>query len=289
MQTFRDKEALVAEPSALRWLVGNELREHRERAGRKGTEAAKILKCTSPKISQLEAGLYRQRPDEVAKLMEFYGASTSDVDRLVRLASQEDATTWWGAWTDVVPDWLQTFVGLERLAASAFTYQPLVVPALFQTEDYAAALTSASPRVRPDHGDRVVAFRMERQTRLFTDIEPLQIHAVIEETALHRPTGGRDVQRGQLKHLLDLTNLPNVDIQVMPTSVGAHAGHTGQFVLLSFENYRDVAYVELQEGAVYALEPAQIRAYKMSAKSLGDAALGQRQSISLITSLLKEM
>lgn len=278
----------MAEPSALSWLIGNELRDHRERARKKGTEAAKVLGCTSGKISQIEGGMYRQRPNEVAILLGFYGADRADIDRLVALAGQDDESTWWGAWTDVVPDWFQTFVGLERLAATEFTYEPIVLPALLQTEAYATAVTTSSRRVRPDHGDRVVHFRMERQRRLFAEENSLSLHAIIEESALHRPVGGGETMRAQLEHLLALSERSNVDIQVIPTSVGVHAADTGPFVLLSFENFRDTVYVEMQEGALNVQTPAQVRAYSMSAKSLRETALTQRESESLITSLLKD-
>ncbi|XVS64735.1 helix-turn-helix domain-containing protein [Actinosynnema sp. CA-299493] len=277
----------MAEPSALSWLIGNELRDHRERARKKGTEAAKVLGCTSGKISQIEGGMYRQRPNEVAILLGFYGADRADIDRLVALAGQDDESTWWGAWTDVVPDWFQTFVGLERLAATEFAYEPIVLPALLQTEAYATAVTTSSRRVRPDHGDRVVHFRMERQRRLFAEENPLALHAIVEESALHRPVGDADVMRGQLEHLLELGARPNLDIQVIRTEAGVHSATTGSFVLLGFEKFRDVVYVEVQEGALNVQEPAQVRAYSMSAKNLRAVALDQRESASLITSLLK--
>ncbi len=279
----------MAEASALSWLIGNELREHRDRARKKGTEAAKVIGCTSGKISQIETGMYRQRPDEVAMLLGFYGADRSDIDRLVALASQDDESTWWGAWTDVVPDWFQTFVGLERLASTEFTYEPVLLPALLQTPAYATAVTNSSRRVSRDSGDRVVRFRMARQRRVLESEQPLKLHAIIEESALHRPVGGPEVMREQLEHLLELDRKSNVDIQVVATAVGAHAAHTGPFVLLGFDNFRDVVYIELQEGALNVQNPAQVRAYSMSAKSLREAALSQHKSRSLITSLLKDL
>ncbi|MEV0677230.1 helix-turn-helix transcriptional regulator [Actinosynnema sp. NPDC050436] len=279
----------MAEASALSWLIGNELREHRDRARKKGTEAAKVIGCTSGKISQIEAGMYRQRPDEVALLLGFYGADRADIDRVVALASQDDESTWWGAWTDVVPDWFRTFVGLERLASTEFTYEPIVLPALLQTEAYATAVTAFSRRVRPDRGDRVVHFRMERQRRLTEPARPLELHAIIEESALHRPVGDDGTMRGQLAHLLELGERSTVEIQVIRTSVGVHSADTGPFVLLGFDNFRDAVYVELQEGALNVQDPAQVRAYSMSAKNLREAALSRRESRSLIASRLKDL
>lgn len=95
--------------------------------------------------------------------------------------------------------------------------------------------------------------------------------------------------RAQLNHLVQLSELDNVTIQVVQTSVGVHAGHTGQFTLLGFAEFQDIGYVELQEGAVYVQDDLRSRAYRLSADSLRKAALGQREAVSLITSRVREL
>jgi hypothetical protein len=141
--------------------------------------------------------------------------------------------------------------------------------------------------VRPADADLVVAFRLERARRLADGANPLVLRAVLEETALHRPAGDREVMRGQLAHLLRLNRMPNVDIRVIPTSAGVHPALAGQFTLLQFRDFSDVAYVELQEDAVYLHDPSKVRAHNMSAESLRAAALGQRGTNSLIALLIE--
>jgi hypothetical protein len=277
------------DPSALRWLIGNELRRLRERSRTSLDAAGKRLKRTGPKVHAMESGKYRQNPTEVARLLEFYGADPEDIDRLVSLAGEDDHDTWWAAWSDLVPDWLKTFVGLEGLAEEEFAYEPVILHAMLQTESYAAALASGARRVRPDHADRMVEFRLERQRRITDTPNPLRFNAVIEESTLHRSVGGDKTMKGQLEHLIALSELDNVCLQVIPTAVGMHAGYTGQFTQLDFAEFQDIVYVELLEGAVYVQEDLRLRSYRMAAASLRHAALGPSESVSLITSLVEEM
>jgi len=275
--------------AALKWLLGATLRNYRKTARKSLDGSAQHLDASVSKISNMESGRYGQSPHEVAKLLEFYDVDANQVARILELMQAEDTGTWWISWSDVIPKWLQLFTGLEGMAESMFVYEPLVVHALLQTTDYANAIASSARRLRPDDVDQVVSFRTERQQRLTADGSPLTLHAVIEESALHRPVGGKATMRGQLSRLLELNRLPNVDIQVIKTEVGVHVGHNGQFTVLGFADFDDAVYVELQEDAVYLTESSKVRAYNMSTKSLRAAALGQRESNSLITSLLKEL
>lgn len=277
------------DPSALRWLIGSELKRHREHSKTSLDVAAKRLSRTAPKVYTMESGKYRQNPTEVARLLELYGADPDTIDRLVSLSGQDDTDTWWAPWSDLVPDWLRTFVGLEGLAEDEFAYEPVVLHAMLQTESYAAALAADARRVRPDHADRIVEFRLERQRRLTEDESPLCFGAVIEESALHRPIGGPKTMRSQLDHLLEVAELDNVTVQVVPTSVGMHAGYAGQFTLLGFAEFQDIAYIELQEGSVYLQEAPRVRSYKLAADGLHHAALGHHDSAALIAEVIKEL
>ncbi|MFJ6670262.1 helix-turn-helix domain-containing protein [Actinosynnema sp. NPDC091369] len=272
---------------ALKWLLGATLRNHRKAARKTLEHSAAHLGVSESKISNMESGRYGQPPDEVAKLLAFYDADPDRVERIIALAREEDEGSWWAPWSGVIPNWLRLFAGLEGMAQSVFIYEPLAVHALLQTERYATAVAAGARRVRPADADLVVGFRLERARRLAQAENPLVLQAVLEETALHRPVGDREVMRGQLAHLLELNRMPNVDIRVIRTSAGVHPALAGQFTLLQFKDFSDVAYVELQEDAVYLHDPNKVRAYNMSAESLRAAALGQRDTNSLIASLVE--
>jgi transcriptional regulator with XRE-family HTH domain len=263
------------------------LRDSRNKANKTLAQAASAIDGSPSKVSNMESGRYYQAADDVERLLDLYGVPKDDADYVLALIEREGERTWWQAWHDVVPPWLQTFIGLEGFATSLFTYEPLVMPALLQTPEY-AAVTTDSPRVRRDAADRVVSLRMERQQRLSRSENPLGLHAIIEESVLHRPAGDQTTMRAQLRHLVEMSQQSNVTLQVIPTSVGVHAAFTGKFDLLSFEEFGDVVYVELMESAVYLPEPDKVRAYKLSAESLRNAALSQQESLALITSLVGE-
>lgn len=277
-------------PSALRWLIGRELKAYRNSTGQPMTAAAALLNCAESKISHIENGRYRQSPEDVAALMAFYKADQSVTDRLVSLAARDDESTWWASFGDVVPDWLQTFVGLERLADEEFTYEPLVIPGLIQTEDYAAAVTSSSRRIRPDRAARFVEFRLSRQARVTTESDhPLALTAVVEEAALRRPFGSPEVRVAQYEYLLELIERPNVTVHVLPLDLANHDGLSGRFTLLSFNGVRPIGFIEMQEGGLYLQDQEQVARYTMTSESLIRDALDRRGSALLITSLISDL
>lgn len=266
-----------ADPSALRWLIGNELRLSRERVGRKQSEAAGVLSCSQAKINYLEIGRNTQRPEEVTALLRFYGADVAVIDRLAALAGRADGGTWWADFEDVVPNWFATFVGLEGLAESEFAYETMTLPGLLQTADYAGGLLGGHLRVPVIDVEQVVNLRMARQDVLDAEL-PLRFTTVIEESVLDRAVGGHDAMQAQLRHLLTLTERDNVNVQVMPLSVPVHDGLDGEFMLLDFREARSIGYIEYPTGAVYIQDHDQLSVYAMAAERLCEAALSPLRS-----------
>ncbi|MER6987816.1 helix-turn-helix transcriptional regulator [Saccharopolyspora hirsuta] len=274
------------DPSALRWLIGNELRRYRIQAGRTVSDASGVLGCSHAKITHLETGRYQQQPSEIAALLEFYDVPRHDTDRLVSLTGRSDARTWWAPWANVVPDWFKTFVGLEGLAKSEFDYETALLPGLLQTEEYARAATMATGFVRPDHSERFVSFRLARADRLVA-AQPLNFHAVIEESALLRRIGDDEVRRDQYRHLLGMAERSNVTIQVIRPQDGPHAAVSGPFFLFEFDAAKPIGYTELLDGAVYLQDPDQVATYMMTAKNLQETAMQPDDSLALIRKLVK--
>ncbi|MGQ0837114.1 helix-turn-helix domain-containing protein [Actinokineospora sp.] len=274
------------DPSAVRWLVGVELTRFRDRAGKKIGDAAKAIGCSLGKIGHMESGRNQQQPGEVRDLMRFYRADQADIDRLASLAGSAGQQTWWAPWTDVVPDWLKTFVGLEGLAEQSSIYAPLALPALLQTEAYALGVTAGNIRVRPDHNERTVSLRMERQRRLSAADQPLKLMVMLEEAVLNRPIGGPDVMRAQFRHLLDLAERENVELRVLPTAIGPHDALVGPFTVLDFRQAQSIAYVELLNGAFYVQDQDQVDGYTRTVNRLREVALPSADSVDLIHSRL---
>ncbi|MPZ81912.1 MAG: helix-turn-helix domain-containing protein [Actinophytocola sp.] len=284
-----------SDPPALRWLIGVELTNYRKQSGVSQSAAAKALGISSGMIGHYEVGRYFPAPEQITRLLELYGAPHHDVERLSVLAGRADQSSWLARWNDIIPDWLRTYVGLEGLASHVIYYMPLVLPALVQTREYAAGVTAPSARVRPDQQQRLVGLRMERQERLFAEDRPLQLMALIEESILDRPIGGDDapaVMRGQLRHLLDLSERDNVEILVLPTAIGRHDGLEGEFTVLHFldteghKQAQSIGYVGIPDDSVYIQDQHQVEKYTGSAELLRSVALPQPRSVDAITARL---
>ncbi len=280
--------AIRNDPSALRWLIGHELRAARLEARKTQAEAARELGCTGVKINYMEVGRTQQQSAEIDVLLRFYGAGADVTRRLASLAGQADQGTWWASHADAVPDWFGTFVGLEGLARGKFTYSTMLLEGQLQTREYAAALLVNSARVSPAEAAGVVRARMARQ-RLTEDTAPLVYHAVLEEQALLRTVGGRKVMIPQLEHLLELAERDNVTLQVMPTAVAVHDGLEGPFSILDFAEARSIGYVEYRDGAIYVQEPNQVEVYNLVAERLSERALTDADSAALIRARIEAL
>ncbi|MDQ3579959.1 MAG: helix-turn-helix domain-containing protein [Actinomycetota bacterium] len=275
------------DPVAQRWLVGLELRDRRLRARKTTAVAARMIDTNHSKVVHMETGRYRQKASDVRALLEAYGADRSEVDRTTTLAEADDGPSWWETWSKVVSPDFAIFLGLEGMAEREFTYDPLAMPALFQTEAYALAVTSLSRRVSLDRQETVVELRMERQRRLTADA-PLKVHAVIEESVLRRVAGDAGVMRDQLERLIQLTDLPNVTINILPTARGLRAVTFGDFTLLALPSGREIVYVEALYESRYVHDRDEVRGYNLMVDSVRSELLDAEESVMLIKQVIAE-
>jgi transcriptional regulator with XRE-family HTH domain len=241
-------------PTVRRILVGAQLRRLREARNLTREQAGYRIRASESKISRLELGRVGFKDRDIADLLELYGVEDAEQrDALVSLAREANSPGWWHAYDDVVPNWFQTFVGLEEAATLIRSYEIQFLPGLLQTEAYArAVVSSGSPSSPVSEVERRVNLRIARQAILHRPSPP-HFWAVVDEAALHRPIGGNKVMREQVEHLLTLMSLPNVTLQVMPFRFGGHAGDGGAFTILRFPEPElpDVVYVEQMVSAYY--------------------------------------
>jgi len=197
----------IGGPTVLRMLLGGQLRRLREAAGITPERAGYEIRASRSKISRVEHGRVGYKERDVADLLTLYGV-TDERERkhMLTLAQQANSQGWWARYDDVMPDWFETYVGLEQATSLIRTYELQFIPGLFQTENYARAVTVLGHRAAPAAEiERRVSLRLKRQ-RILTRPEPApRVWAVIDESALRRPLGGRDVMRAQLRHLIELT------------------------------------------------------------------------------------
>lgn len=186
--------------------------------------------------------------------------------------------------THRVPDWAKTFVGLEADAAEIRTYQTELVPGLLQTEDYAPVVTQAADPARdPREVDRLVAARIERQQRLLSNSAPL-IWAVLNEAVIRRQVGDKETIGRQLERLVAFGSNPNIKIQVLPFSAGAHPAMGSSFVHLRLSDPPDgeIIYLEDMASADYLGRPSQIASYLAAFGMLAQKALDPANRPSLL-------
>jgi hypothetical protein len=246
---------VISGPTVLRILLGGQLRKLRETAGITPDRAGYEIRASRSKISRVEHGRVSFKERDVADLLTLYGVTEEhERRRMLNLAQHANSQGWWSRYDDVMPDWFETYVGLEQATSLIRTYELQFVPGLFQTEAYARAVTGLGHRSAPaEEIDRRVGLRLQRQQILTRPDATPRVWAVIDESALRRPLGGRDVMRAQLNRLLALTELPQVTLQVMPFDRGGHSAAGGSFSILRFAEPElpDIVYIEQLTGALY--------------------------------------
>jgi transcriptional regulator with XRE-family HTH domain len=271
--------------------LGMELRRIRESLGYNTHAAARLLNRTQSSISKLETGHRGIRVPALLQILDTYGVT--DPDRraaLVRLAKDARKTGWWQSYEMLSPEDMD-LIGLEAEACEIRYFELILVPGLLQIEAYIRALLSRGP-FAGDQAliDQLVAVRLQR-AEVLTHSDPPTLQVVVDEAALHRRVGGRDVMDAQFKHLLEMCELPNVEFQVLPFASGAHSGVAGAFIVLTVGdsgNWKVVAIDSLTEMS-YREDEAQIAAYESSYTLLRAAALTQRDSQRLVERLRSEL
>ena len=281
----------VGDPTVLKILLGAQLRRLREDAGVSRDDAGYHIRASGSKISRLELGRVSFKERDVADLLDFYGVGGEQKDQLLQLAHEANATPWWQKYREVVPDWFQVYVGLEEAAALIRIYEVQFVPGLLQTEDYArAVVVQGAPGLSPEEIDSRVAVRMGRQ-KLFSKENPARLWAIVDEAALRRPIGSRDVLAGQVNRLIDATSEPNITLQVMPFKHGGHAAEGGAFTIMRFPeaDLPDMVYMEYLTGAHYIDKPEDVEVYAAVMERLSVAGTSPEKTRDILGDILKEL
>jgi transcriptional regulator with XRE-family HTH domain len=219
----------------------------RNESGLSREEAAARLDWSLSKLVRIENGDQGVSVTDLKAMLQAYEvvADQATVEGLVTLARGSREQPWWAPFRSVISKNLARYLSHESSAASIKVVSA-VVPGLLHTEDYAAELLDA--RI-PERAKALVAMRKERQRRVLDGENPAQLHFIMGEEALARQIGGPRVMRRQLLHLLEVARKPNVTIQVIPFSAGAHPGLHGPFILLTLRDSADqLVFIESAAG-----------------------------------------
>jgi transcriptional regulator with XRE-family HTH domain len=250
-------------------LLGVEMRKHRKRTGLSQDKLAEVVQFSQSLIGFVERG--QRSPSR--NFMQRYDDALESGGELVRLWEQLTRAA--------SPRWFRGWLDVEQEAHTLHTWQPLVVPGLLQTEEYARVVISGEPGITDEQVEKAVAARMERQ-EIFNRATPPLFRAVLDEGVLHRPIGGGEVMRRQLERLAEAIESPRIGVQVIPTALGVTTGVLGAFVIAQLPGSPDTVYIESAVNGHVSNRPEDVGAIHSRYDTLRAEAQPQHMSIALI-------
>lgn len=273
--------------------LGGELLRLRDTAGRTQQQAAEAISATGTKIVKMERGWVPVRDPDIRVLCEFYGVDDqATVARLLELAKldreRRKAKGWW---RDTAAGAFGEYIAMENVASRIRNWQSSLIPGLLQIPEYTRAIAVSEGRWDdPDEIEQVVEVKRRRQERLWGE-DPLDLYAVVGEAALRQQVGGPAVMRAQLERLLEMAELPNVRLQVLPFRAGGHPCIVGPFSIVSFseDGALDVVQSDTITGMLWVEDEAESDAYRTSFDRTARLGLAPRDSLTLIDNLRKEV
>ncbi|MFB7908563.1 helix-turn-helix domain-containing protein [Kitasatospora sp. NPDC056076] len=278
-------------PTVLRRRLGSELRRLRERTGRQAKAVADELGFSATKVSRIESGQTTLKESDVRAMLELYGVSDpAELHQFISLTRRSTQRGWWHDYGDTLPDWFQTYVGLEADASRIRTYESELVPGLFQTAGYAREIFRTMQREQNDEQviERRVKLRLQRQ-EITRSPAPLTVHSVLSEAVLRRPVGGAEVMKDQVNHLIEAAQRANITIQVLPFSAGAHAAMSTNFRILSFSEVPgEIAYSEAVTSGLYIEKQSDISWHEQVFNQLTSLAMTPEESVPWMQKLVTE-
>ncbi|NYE10499.1 hypothetical protein BJ999_000795 [Actinomadura citrea] len=265
----------------------------REESGLSRAEAGEVIRGSASKMSRLELGRHGFKIRDVLDLLTLYGVEDEDErNGFVQLVREAKKPGWWQGHGDIVPGWFEQYLGLEQSAATIRTYEVQYIPGLLQTRDYARAVIGLEHHDAAYGGlERRLALRLRRQEVLHRPTGPTTLWAVIDEAALRRPIGGPRTMRGQVEHLIAVSeDMANVKVQVLPFAAGGHLALGGPITIVRFAEHDldDVVYLEQLTGARYPEGQEAVR-YQKIMDLLGIRAARPARTATFLRDLLGEL
>lgn len=288
---------VTAPPPVQRRRLRAELRRTRMNAGLTQRDVAEAMEWSLSKLIRIESGSVGISATDLRMLLQHYGVhDRMEVDRFLSIArAGREQRGWWTAYRDLTSQQFLTFLSYENSASVIQTFQSLLIPGLLQEEEYARVLLRSSGVSATDKRvDELVKLRLHRQEELFERPDPPEMFFVLDEAALHRWVGGRDVMRRQLNRLREDATRENVTIEVVPFTAGAHPAMQGSsFVILEFADERDEDVLFLENarndgGDISRDEQQEVAPYREAFAQLRD--LTRKGDLdSLIDKVLQEI
>lgn len=269
--------------------VGGLLRQYRKDARLTARRVAEELDCSLSKITRIELAQVPQQRRDIRDMLDMYGITGERRQEIVDLLGDDKDPGWWHRYHEFLSRKYSNYIAHEAEAACLRTYEPQVIPGLFQTAGYAhRSIHKTLPEATPKDIEARVEVRMARQDLLAKE-PPLRVLAVIDEGALRRQVGDRALMRAQYERLIEASDMPNVRIQVLPFTLPS-ACTTGPFILVEFPKADDAAvgYLENAAGDVWLENAAKISRYRLVFDELCADSFGAEKSVDFIRTLMAE-
>ena len=258
-------------------------------------QVAVAMDWSLSKLIRIENGTVGISTNDLKVLLSHYGiVDDRRVEELVALAKAARERSWWSVYRDIASPQLLKFIEYQAAARITRNFEPLVVPGLLQTEEYAREVIKETwgwPRPSKDRLDSLVALRMKRQELLKRTGPPPWFFFILNEDVLRRQVGGKDVMDRQIRHLIEVASRDDVTIEIVPFSAGVHYGMQGPLVILEFPEAEDddVLYLENPGGDfIHRDKPEETATYREIFEELRHISLGDR-SVEFLRGLLEEM
>ncbi|GGP70604.1 helix-turn-helix domain-containing protein [Saccharothrix coeruleofusca] len=265
--------------------VSAELRTLRTARKLSCADVARAIGVSESKISRMETGRRGLYADEVAAILGYLQTPPELRRELVALVRAGENRNWHTIHGKLPGHW-RDLIELEAQASALYNYEPLLIPGLAQTSDYARTIIrGGNEQLSEGELESLVAIRMGRQAILGR----IWVNLLIDETVLRRPLGNPAMMRAQLQHLVSLAARPNVLIQVVPFDSTAHPGLEGPFLRLEFNDQPGLVYVESRSTSTFLEEETHLQNAKLAWQRLRDLALSAEESVGLIAKLAGEL
>jgi transcriptional regulator with XRE-family HTH domain len=275
----------VRSPTVRRRELGALLRGLRLKKRLTVERAAEQLMFSMSKLSRIETGHGVPTARDLRDLCALYSVTgEAERDRMAKLAAEGRQQAWWQSY-DLG---YETYAGLEAEASAISAFQSSVIHGLLQTAAYArAGHESAMPKLDPDQIDLQIEAKLTRQ-HLLTGDRPPRLAVVLDEAALRRMTGGRQIMAAQLAKILDTSARPGVTVQVLPFELGSHPALESNFTILDLPGQApDVVFVEGLIGSTYLERADDLKRYREIFCKLQSMALNSQDTAELIAQLIR--
>jgi transcriptional regulator with XRE-family HTH domain len=276
------------DPTVRRQELGEELRVLRKAANYTLEQAGHVIGSSASKVSRMETGHRTASPIDVSALLALYRASLKKRNEVLALAQAADEVGWWQRNQSDFAEQRDTLLTLEAKAESIVNFGLSLVPGLLQTGEYTRSVMSTCDYVPETDIENRMFTRVRRQSILMRR-NPPSVLALVDELALRRLVGNREIQRRQFAYLLEQSRDPRLSLRVVPNDGQVHGGVEGSFVILRRRGFPTVAFTETMTSSLFFEDPKEVETYESVVLGLLGRALCKEESVEFVAWLAKQL